>query len=173
MCRLKSSCGKDGVFYKDLRDKWDKIQDEVTSICNVLFINRRERIPKNNYDPEDLTTLSDISLLPCLYKVFIKCIVERIKSTIIEHTIGYWQRAYISKRDRQELIFCLKTAIDDFRHSNSRFYALFVDFRDAFGSISQESLIKSLLECGIERTYCYIIADIYQNSHSKCCATKD
>ena len=105
------------------------------------------------------TTLRDISLLPCLYKVFIKCIVERIKSTIIENTVGYWQRAYISKRDRQELIFCLKTAIDDFRHSKSRFYALFVDFRDAFGSISQESLIKSLLECGIEQTYCYIIAD--------------
>ena len=60
---------------------------------------------------------------------------------------------------------CLKTAIDDFRHSNSRFYALFVDFRDAFGSISQGSLIKSLLECGIEQAYCYIIADIYQNSH--------
>ena len=134
-CRLKSSCGKDGVFYKDLRDKWDKIQDEVTSICNVLLINRRvprdwthaliKRIPKKNYDPEDLTTLHDISLLPCLYNVFIKCIAEGIKSTIIENTIGYWQRAYISKRDRQELIFCLKTATDDFRHSNSRFYALF------------------------------------------------
>ena len=92
-CRLKSSCVKDGVFYKDLRDNWDKIQDEVTSICNILLINRRivrdwthvliKRIPKKNYDPEDLTTLRDISLLPCLYK----CIVERIKSTIIENTI--------------------------------------------------------------------------------------
>ena len=124
-----------------------------------------KRIPKKNYDPKDLATQRDISLLPCLYKVFIKCLVEHIKSTIIENTIRYWQQAYISKRDRQVLIFCLKTAIDDFRYSNLRFYALFVDFRDAFGSISQESLIKSLLECGIEQTYCYIIVDIYQNSH--------
>ena len=125
-----------------------------------------QRIPKKNYDPEDLTTLRDISLLPCLYKVFIKGIVERVKSRIIEN-IGYWQRAYISKRDRQDLIFCLKTAIDDFRHSSSKFYTLFVDFRDAFGSLSQEYLIKCLLEYGIQQTYRYIIADVYQKSHSE------
>ena len=32
-----------------------------------------QRIPKKNYDPDDLSTLKDISLLPCLYKFFIKC----------------------------------------------------------------------------------------------------
>ena len=150
-CRLRSSCGKDRVFYKDLLDNWEVIQHEVTAICNVLVINHRvprdcahaliQRIPKKNYDPEDLTTLRDISLLPCLYKVFIKGIVERVKSRIIENTVGYWQRAYISNRDRQDLIFCLKTAINDFPHSSSKFYTLFVDFRDAFGSSSQEYLI--------------------------------
>ena len=127
-CRLKSSCGKDGVFYKDLLDNWEVIQHEVTAICNVLVLSHRvprdwehtliQRIPKKNYDPEDLTTLRDISLLLCLYKVFIKGIVERDKSRIIENTVGYWQRAYISNRDRQDLTFCLKTAIDDFRRSS-------------------------------------------------------
>ena len=107
---MRSSCGKDGVFYKDLLDNWEVIQHKVTAICNVLVINHRvprdwahaliKRIPKKKYDPEDLTTLRDISLLPCLYKVFIKGIVERVKSRIIENTVGYWQRAYISKRDR-------------------------------------------------------------------------
>ena len=32
-------------------------------------------------------------------------------------------------------------------------------------SLSQEYLIKSLLEYGIEQTYSYIIADVYQKSH--------
>ena len=57
---------------------------------------------------------------------------------MIENTVGYWQRAYISKRDWQDLLFCLKTATDDFRHSSSKFYTLFMEFRDAFGSLSQE-----------------------------------
>ena len=92
-CRLRSSCGKDGVFSKDLLDNWEVIQHKVTAICNVLVINQRvprdwahaliQRIPKKRYDPEDLTSLRGISLLPCLYKVFIKGIVERVKSRII------------------------------------------------------------------------------------------
>ena len=38
-CRLSSSCGKDGVFYKGLLDNWEVIQHEVTAICNVLVIS--------------------------------------------------------------------------------------------------------------------------------------
>ena len=71
----------------------------------------------------------------------------------------------IKDRDRQELIFLMKTAIDDFRHTSSRFYAIFVDFRDAFGSLDQEYLIRSLLDSGIGKTYCLLIADIYQDSY--------
>ena len=77
----------------------------------------------------------------------------------------FWQRAYTKERDRQELIFGLKTAIDDFKHRSSRFYTLFVDFRDAFGSLDQIDLIRTLLEVGINKDYCLPIADIYQESH--------
>ena len=83
---------------------------------------------------------------------------------VVGTAIHFWQRAYIKERDRQELIFTLKTAIDDFKHSSSRFYALFIDFRDASGSINQDFLIQTLLECNIEKVYIDIIADIYQSS---------
>ena len=58
-----------------------------------------------------------------------------------------------------------QTAKDDFRRESSKVYALFIDFRDAFGSLKQSHMIKRLVECGIEETYCRIIADIYQDSH--------
>ena len=48
---------------------------------------------------------------------------------------------------------------------SSRFYTLFIDFQDTFGSIKHEYLIKSLLEAGIEEGYCEIFADIYEDSH--------
>ena len=58
----------------------------------------------------------------------------------------------MKERGRQELSFCLKTAIDDFKHLSTKFYAIFVDFRDAFGSLDQVCLIKTLLESGKNHT---------------------
>ena len=59
----------------------------------------------------------------------------------------------------------MKTAIDDFKHRSSKFYACFIDFKDAFGSLDHCFLINSLLESGIEHTHWRIIADIYEDSH--------
>ena len=61
-----------------------------------------------------MSTLRDISLMPTIYKIFSKCICERIKPFIIEE-VAFWQRAYLTNRDRQLLIICLKTAIDDLK----------------------------------------------------------
>ena len=83
----------------------------------------------------------------------------------MDTAIHFWQHANIKERDRQELRFCLKTAIDDFKHRSSKFYALFVDFRDAFGSLDQSYLIRTLLEVGINKDDYILIADIYQESH--------
>ena len=85
------------------------------------------------------------------------------KAPLIQNIVGYWQRAYLSSHDRQELIFCLKTVLDDFRHISTCFYGLFVDFRDAFGNIKQEVMIQDLINAGIEKTYCDITADTYQD----------
>ena len=59
----------------------------------------------------------------------------------------------------------LKTAIDDFKHFSSKFYAVFVDFRDEFGSLSQSYMIRILLDSRIAKQYCEIVADIYMDSH--------
>ena len=100
-----------------------------------------------------------------MYKVFVKCLVVRIRSTVATITSVIGSGGFLQKRDRQELIFCVKTAVDDFKHISSRFYTLFTDFRDAFGKVTHEYLIKSLLEAGIEEGYCEIFADIYEDSH--------
>ena len=91
--------------------------------------------------------------------------MNHILPKIINTSVRFWQRAYIKERDRQELIFLLKIAIDDFRHISSKFYTIFVDFCDAFGSLNQDYLIRTLLNSDIAKGYCEIIADIYQDSH--------
>ena len=167
--------GIDGVCYEDYRANIEHEKVNVSSILNTVTNFRRtprgwkhaliRRIPKKNYIPENLSTLRDISLLPSIYKIFAKCLVKRLLPQLVNSAIGFWQRAYVKERDRQELIFCLKTAIDDFKHISSKFFAVFVDFRDAFGSLSQSYMIQALLESGIAKQYCEIVADIYTDSH--------
>ena len=94
-----SAPGKDGTRYEDIKKKWEQVKNDVEDIFNIVLYYKHvlrgwkhelvRRIPKKNYDPDDLSTLRDISLLPCLCKLFIKCLFERIRSTVINHSISY------------------------------------------------------------------------------------
>ena len=105
-------------------------------------------MPKKNFDPQDLSTMRDISLLPVSYKILSKAICKRITPFFV-HIIAFWQRAFLVKRDRQELIYSLKTAIDDFRHLSTKFHVVFIDFADAFGSVKHEYIFSTLKEYGV------------------------
>jgi hypothetical protein len=63
-----------------------------------------------------------------------------------------------------EHVFCLKTAIDDFKHESSRFYAVFLDFRDAFGSLPHCVMLHSLEEINLAEQYIHIAKDVYEKS---------
>ena len=102
-----------------------------------------------------------------MYKLFIKRILKRLTPGLLDNAIGFLQRGSVEKRDRQNLIFCLKTTVDDFKHGSSKFYGLFIDFKDAFGSLKHSYMIRCLLEAGVPKPYCEIIADIYSDSHTE------
>lgn len=55
-------------------------------------------------------------------------------------------------------------AIDDFKHESSRFYAVFLDFRDAFGSLPHSVMLHSLEEIKLPEQYIHIIKNVYDNS---------
>ena len=134
-----------GVSYEDLKDSCGEYCHVIANIMNVMLINHRlschwkeaiiRRIPKTNFNIEDQSTLRDILLLPVRSKVLSKAICNRI-IPIILNKIDFWQRAFLNKRDRQEHVFSLKTAFDDFRHKSTKFASVFIDFADAFGSIN-------------------------------------
>ena len=85
-CPRGKSCGIDGVYYEDLRNC--NRDEEIVNIMNVCLVNQRvsafwkhcviSRIPKKNFNPDDLSTLRDISLLPVSYKVFSKALCNRL-----------------------------------------------------------------------------------------------
>uniref|UniRef100_A0A0E9R2M8 Reverse transcriptase domain-containing protein n=1 Tax=Anguilla anguilla TaxID=7936 RepID=A0A0E9R2M8_ANGAN len=76
-----------------------------------------------------------------------KCLLSRILPWLVEANIlSTKQKTYIDRQGVNEHVFCLKTGIDDFKHESARFYAIFLDFRDAFGTLTQNVMIDSLKE---------------------------
>ena len=80
------SAGLDGVVYEDITREFSSIKTDIVGIFNTSLKNRKvpsewkhdivQRIPKKNYNPEDLTTLRDISLSSVIYKLFSRCIAS-------------------------------------------------------------------------------------------------
>ena len=86
------SPGLDGVQYEDVKKNFNTVKRNLVDAFNVTLLNRKiprdwkhdlvKRIPKNNFQQEDLTALRDISLSSAVYKVFSRCIIQRILPTI-------------------------------------------------------------------------------------------
>ena len=170
------SPGSDGVTYEDIKTNWEAYGSYIVNILNVLLINSRipsnwkfsliQRIPKKNFVEEDLSTLRDISLINVMYKVFSKVLSARLLNYVSEE-IEFWQRAFMKKRDRQELIFTLKSTIDNFRHLSTTLCILFIDFADAYGSVNHNYIYTTLEQHNIPLQYCCMIEDLYSYSKFK------
>ena len=107
-----------------------------------------QQIHKEKFSINDLSTLGDVSLSPTCYKVFSKAICKQINPHT-SNKIAFWHCAFLPDRDRQELIFSLKAAMDDFRHSSTKFCAVSVDFADELRSTEHSFLFESLRELDI------------------------
>ena len=73
----------------------------------------------------------------------------------------------MNKRDRQELIYTLKTAFDDFHHKSTKLASVFIDFADAFGSVNHQFLFEALQCFDIPDIYDCLIEDLYKYSSFK------
>lgn len=62
-------------------------------------------------------------------------------------------------------VFCLKTGIDDFKHSSTKFFTVFLDFRDAFGTLPHDVMFHALDEIRLPQLYADVIKDVYYNSY--------
>ena len=97
--------------YEDYKKNSSKTNVEVSK--NLTIVKKFKKAPpgwkhalirrntKKNYNPDDLTTLRDILLLPTIHNIFAKCLSNQILPNIVGLAINFWQRAYIKKRDWQ------------------------------------------------------------------------
>lgn len=43
-----------------------------------------------------------------------------------------------------EMVLCLKAGIEDFKHETGKFFVVFLDFCDAFGTLAHNVMLKAL-----------------------------
>ena len=70
----------DGVRYEHLKKEYHEKGIDIISCFNICLINKKvpsslkhdiiQRIPKKNFQQQDLTTLRDICLSSVIYKIF-------------------------------------------------------------------------------------------------------
>ncbi len=167
----KKASGSDGVTYENLKATRQTSCYILKSIFNTCLINGKvpsswKGAPKKDNVPEDPSTWRDISLLPSVYKVFMKCLLSRILPWLVDAGIlSNKQKAYIERQGMNEHFFCLKTAIDDFKHESDKLYIVFLDFRDAFGALPHRVMIDALEEIQLPKIYVDIIKDVYCDSY--------
>ena len=94
-----------------------------------------------------------------------KCILNRVLPWLVDAGIlSTKQKAYISRMGMDEHVFCLKSGIDDFKHQSCKLFTVFLDFRDAFGTLAHNIMIRSLEEIHLPQIFIDIVNDVYRNS---------
>ena len=95
-----------------------------------------------------------------------KCILARILPWFVdENILSPKQKAYINRQGMNEHVFCLKTGIDDFKHGSSEYFAVFLDFRDAFGTLAHNVMVTALEEIHLPQVYIDIVKNVYCGSY--------
>lgn len=95
-----------------------------------------------------------------------KCMLSRILPWLVETGIlSPKQKAYINRQGMNEHVFCLKTGIDDFKHSSTKFFTVFLDFCDAFGTLLHDVMFHTLDGIRLPQLHVDIIKDVYNNSY--------
>lgn len=115
---------------------------------------------------EDLENYRPIAILPTLYKVFMKCLVGRLRTPLEDQQpveqAGF--RTGFSTMDHIQAVYRLAELTREFQIP---LVFVFVDFRKAFDSAEIGPLLNSLIQQSIEPGYVSVIAEIYSAMTTK------
>lgn len=174
-CKKRKAPGLDGItneFIKNLPDNWlmylyilfnkilaeGKIPDSWTDIVAKMLHKKGDKSDPENY--------RQISLVNSIVKIFTMIINKRINDWAEKNKkIPEWQAGFRERRGTSEHIFSLNAMIQNqLRKKGGKLYALFVDLKGAFPSVSHELLWRKLSQLGVSHKLINILIDMYNNA---------
>ena len=90
---------------------------------------------------------------------------KRVIPWIVEtNRLSSKQKGSLPRNGLQEHVFCLNSAITDFKHQSGKMFVMFLDLADAFSSIDHELMINALHCYGYPDALVNLTSNIYSNS---------
>ena len=113
----------------------------------------------NNYEA--------ISLLNVTGKVYTKVLQQQLKRYVKEE-MSEEQAGFRKERGTMEQTICrlIRQLSEIYTETNRTLYNNFIDFKQAFDSVSQKGLWKTMRHCGVPEELVVLIEDIYSKSRS-------
>ena len=145
------------TLFNTILDNNVTIDDWTVGIITAIYKNKGSRSDPENY--------RGISLLSCLGKFFTAVLYKRLLKFSIENQILKGpQLGFVPGNRTSDAHMIIHNFIRKQCHgTGGRIYSCFIDFSKAFGTIPRDTLLRKLLDLGIDGNFFNIIKNIYTN----------
>ncbi|CAI5455831.1 unnamed protein product [Caenorhabditis angaria] len=164
------SAGEDKITADFLKKCTDKIILIITHCFNLMM--EKEEIPKawktsktilifKKGDRENLENYRPITILPVLYKLFTKCILQRIRRPL-EESQPVEQAGFRRSFSTMDHISTIQRILEASREHQIPLVLIFVDYHKAFDSVEPAAVWNSLKDQGVDQHYIKILQKCYE-----------
>ena len=105
-----------------------------------------------------------ISLANSIYKVYAALLQSRL-ALHFDHRISDFQYGFRARRSTSAPLFLIRRMVELFERHTTSLYILFLDWSQAFDSVSHEHLAASLVRIGVPLPFVHAIAALYVDSN--------
>ena len=117
------------------------------------------------WDPSLLTNHRPITLANTIYKLFTSTLILILSAYGEKHQILHdSQEGFRVERNTSRQLQLLIAALEDVRFTNQNIYLLYIDFKNAFGSLDHTRLLAVMKNLGYPTDAITLIGNIYADS---------
>ena len=168
-----SAPGKDRVEYRHL-----KMVDPECKVLGLIFNKCLEenKVPLSwkqsttiliykKGSSDDPSNFRPIALMSCIYKLFTSILSSRVSHFAIDKDlISAEQKSAKPSEGCHEHSFTLQSVVADCKRNQKNCFLAWLDLRNAFGSISHDTIYTTLQHMGFPNSLIHLIKDIYTDA---------
>ena len=116
-------------------------------------------------DPSQLSNHRPIALANTIYKLFISTLTSILSTYGENHQILHdSQEGFRAERSTSRQLQLIIAALEDEKFANQNIYLLYIDFKNAFGSLDHARLLAIMIDLGYPIDAVKLIGNIYSQS---------